>query len=121
METASGTAESPDPVPALAQEIFTGVAGKWALLILETLADRTLRFSELKRQVPGISHKMLAQTLRALERDAVVHRTVHPTVPPSVEYRLTEAGRELRGTVFGLCAWTRRHYAEIEAARRRSG
>ncbi|MFF6873043.1 winged helix-turn-helix transcriptional regulator [Streptomyces sp. NPDC090109] len=104
---------------SLAREIFPGVAGKWALLIINALAARTLRFTELKTEVEGISHKMLTQTLRGLERDGVVHRTVHATVPPRVDYRLTPAGGELRDTVNAMCAWTRRHLAEIEAARHR--
>ncbi|MFC7331522.1 winged helix-turn-helix transcriptional regulator [Marinactinospora rubrisoli] len=104
---------------SLAREIFVGVANKWALLIINVLGDRTLRFTELRGEIEGISHKMLTQTLRGLERDGVVLRTVHPTVPPRVEYRLTEAGAALRDTVNGMCAWTRRYLAEIETARRR--
>lgn len=104
---------------SLAREIFAGVANKWALLIINVLADRTLRFTELRSQVEGISHKMLTQTLRGLERDGVVHRTVYATVPPRVEYHLTEAGGALRDTVNGMCAWTHRYLDEIETARHR--
>ncbi|MET9931881.1 MULTISPECIES: helix-turn-helix domain-containing protein [unclassified Streptomyces] len=104
---------------SLAREIFSGMAGKWALLIIDVLGSRTLRFTELRSEVEGISHKMLTQTLRGLERDGVVHRTVYATVPPRVDYRLTEAGGALRDTVNGMCVWTRRHLGEIEAARRR--
>ena len=104
---------------SLAREIFAGVANKWALLIINVLGARTLRFTELRDEIEGISHKMLTQTLRGLERDGVVHRTVHATVPPRVEYRLTGAGAELLATVNGMCAWTRRHLDGIEAARRR--
>ncbi|MFE2034878.1 winged helix-turn-helix transcriptional regulator [Streptomyces scopuliridis] len=104
---------------SLAREIYAGVANKWALLVINTLADRTLRFNELRTAVDGISHKMLTQTLRGLERDGVVDRTVYATVPPRVDYRLTEAGRALRDTVNGMCAWTRRYLGEIEAARHR--
>ncbi|MFD9789447.1 winged helix-turn-helix transcriptional regulator [Streptomyces sp. NPDC059070] len=106
-------------VASLAQEIFTGVANKWALLIINVLGTRTLRFTELRNEVEGISHKMLTQTLRELERDGAVHRTVYATVPPRVDYRLTEAGAALRDTVNGMCTWTRRYLDEIEAARRR--
>lgn len=102
---------------SLAREIFAGVANKWALLIINILADRTLRFTELKAQVGGISHKMLTQTLRHLERDGLVDRTVHPVVPPRVEYRLTEAGEALRVMVNGMCAWTRAYLDHIEDAR----
>ncbi|MFD0342195.1 winged helix-turn-helix transcriptional regulator [Streptomyces sp. NPDC127117] len=104
---------------SLAREIFSGLANKWALLIINALGTRTLRFTELRTEVEGISHKMLTQTLRGLERDGVVHRTVYATVPPRVDYRLTEAGEALRETVNGMCAWTRRYLDEIEAARRR--
>ncbi len=104
---------------SLAREIFSGVANKWALLIINVLGERTLRFTELRTEVEGISHKMLTQTLRGLERDGVACRTVYPTVPPRVEYHLTEAGRDLRDMVNGMCAWTRRYLDEIEAARRR--
>ncbi|WP_233515545.1 winged helix-turn-helix transcriptional regulator [Marinitenerispora sediminis] len=106
-------------VDSLAREVFAGIANKWALLVINILGERTLRFTELRAEVEGISHKMLTQTLRGLERDGVVRRTVHPTVPPRVEYRLTEAGQALRGTVNGMCAWTRRYLDEIEGARRR--
>lgn len=71
---------------SLAWEIFSDVANKWALLIIEALGERTLRFSALRDEVEGISHKMLTQNLRMLERDGLVDRTVHPTVPPRVEY-----------------------------------
>ncbi|MGW7269656.1 winged helix-turn-helix transcriptional regulator [Streptomyces sp. NPDC054864] len=117
----SGGPEDADLTRAdsLAREIFSGVANKWALLIINALADRTLRFTELRTAVDGISHKMLTQTLRGLERDGVVHRTVYATVPPRVEYRLTEAGEGLLATVDGMCAWTHQYLAEIEAARSR--
>ncbi|MFJ8754967.1 winged helix-turn-helix transcriptional regulator [Streptomyces sp. NPDC102441] len=104
---------------SLAREIFSGVANKWALLIINVLGQQTLRFTELLNEVEGISHKMLAQTLRGLERDGLVHRTVYAEVPPRVDYRLTEPGAALRDTVNGMCAWTRRYLDEIEAARRR--
>ncbi|MEW2219484.1 helix-turn-helix domain-containing protein [Streptomyces sp. NPDC006990] len=104
---------------SLAREIFSDIANKWALLIVEALGERTLRFNELRKEVEGVSHKMLTQNLRRLERDGLVDRTVHPTVPPRVEYTLTEPGRALRGTVDAMCDWTRRHLAHIEEARRR--
>ncbi|WP_030907871.1 winged helix-turn-helix transcriptional regulator [Streptosporangium amethystogenes] len=104
---------------SLAREIFIGIANKWALLIVNVMGERTLRFTELRTEIEGISHKMLTQTLRGLERDGLVDRVVHPTVPPRVEYTLTAAGRELRDTVNGICGWTRRHLDHIEQARRR--
>ncbi|MDX3853181.1 helix-turn-helix domain-containing protein [Streptomyces sp. AK02-01A] len=104
---------------SLAREIFSGVANKWALLIINVLGEETLRFTELLTEVGGISHKMLTQTLRRLERDGLVRRTVYAEVPPRVDYRLTEAGAALRDTVNGMCEWTRRYLSEIEAARGR--
>ncbi|MEU3188579.1 helix-turn-helix domain-containing protein [Streptomyces sp. NPDC006923] len=104
---------------SLAREIFSGVANKWALLIINVLGERTLRFTEVLNEVGGISHKMLTQTLRGLERDGLVHRTVYAEVPPRVDYRLTAAGAALRDTVNGMCEWTRRYLDEIEAARGR--
>ncbi|SPE57329.1 HTH-type transcriptional activator HxlR [Streptomyces netropsis] len=104
---------------SLAREIFSDVANKWAFLIIENLGERTLRFSELRNEIEGISHKMLTQNLRMLERNGLVVRTVHPTVPPRVEYTLTEPGRGLRATVDGMCDWTHTYLGHIEAARRR--
>jgi DNA-binding HxlR family transcriptional regulator len=103
---------------SLAREIFSDVANKWAFLIIEMLGGRTLRFSELRNEVEGISHKMLTQNLRMLERNGLVERKVHPTVPPRVEYTLTEPGQDLRATVDGMCGWTHQYLARIEAARR---
>lgn len=106
---------------SLAREIFSDVANKWALLIIEALGERTLRFSEVRSAVDGISHKMLTQNLRMLERNGLAERTVYPTVPPRVEYRLTEPGRGLRQTVDLMCDWTHRHIGHIESARRDFG
>jgi DNA-binding HxlR family transcriptional regulator len=119
----SGSADEADlrRADSLAREIFSDVANKWALLIIEALGDRTLRFSELRTEVEGISHKMLTQNLRMLERNGLAERTVHPTVPPRVEYTLTGPGRGLRATVDAMCEWTHRHIADIDEARRRFG
>jgi DNA-binding HxlR family transcriptional regulator len=104
---------------SLAREIFSGLANKWTLLVVSILGERTLRFTQLRGEVEGISHKMLTQTLRGLERDGLVERTVYPTVPPRVEYTLTDAGQALRQTVYGMCAWTRRYMGHIEESRDR--
>ncbi|MCP2164475.1 winged helix-turn-helix transcriptional regulator [Goodfellowiella coeruleoviolacea] len=104
---------------SLAREIFSDVANKWALLIIEALGEHTLRFSELRTEVEGISHKMLTQNLRMLERNGLVDRKVHPTVPPRVEYTLTEPGRALRAAVDVICDWTHQHLGHIERARGR--
>ncbi|MGG7569492.1 winged helix-turn-helix transcriptional regulator [Streptomyces sirii] len=104
---------------SLGREIFSDVANKWALLIIESLGERTLRFSELRNEIEGISHKMLTQNLRMLERNGLIERTVHPVVPPRVEYTLTEPGQALRVTIDGLCAWTHQYLGHIEASRHR--
>jgi DNA-binding HxlR family transcriptional regulator len=104
---------------SLAREIFSDIANKWALLIIETIGDATKRFTELKVEVDGISHKMLTQNLRLLERNGLVVRVVHPTVPPRVDYTLTEPGQALRATVDAMCDWTQRYLGEIEEARSR--
>jgi DNA-binding HxlR family transcriptional regulator len=104
---------------SLARRIFSDVANKWSLLIIEFLGERTMRFNELRREVGDISHKVLTQNLRTLERNGLVERTVHPTVPPSVEYSLTEAGVALREVVDGMCDWTQTFLKHIEASRAR--
>lgn len=104
---------------SLAREIFSGIANKWTLLVVTVLGERTLRFTQLRGEVEGISHKMLTQTLRGLERDGLVERTVYPTVPPRVEYALTDAGQALRRTVYGMCGWTRHYLEHIEESRAR--
>lgn len=104
---------------SLAREIFSDVANKWALLIIDILGERTLRFSELRNEIEGISHKMLTRNLRMLERNGLLERNVHPTVPPRVEYTLTGPGRALRETVHRMCDWTHQYLGHIEASRRR--
>lgn len=122
-EQVGGSVDQGDVTRAnsLARSVFSDIADKWSLLVVNVLGDRTLRFTELHRSIEGVSHKMLTQTLRRLERNGLVERTVHPVVPPQVDYRLTEAGRDLRDTVNGLCGWARRHLDVIEEARRLHG
>jgi DNA-binding HxlR family transcriptional regulator len=117
----SGSAEDADlrRADSLAREIFSDVANKWAFLIVEGLGGRTLRFSEPRNENEGISHKMLTQNLRMLERNGLAEWAVHPTVPPRVDCTLTEAGHGLRATVDGNCDWTYRYCRHIESARRR--
>lgn len=95
------------------------VGGKWKPLILWALNDGTRRFGELKREVAGVSEKVLIQQLRELEADGIVHREVYGEVPPRVEYSLTELGRSLNTTVLALVSWTEAHQADIAAARAR--
>lgn len=109
-----------DPrVEMLVNELIGRVADKWTLLVLEELEDNgVLRFTELARMVPGISQKMLTQTLRAMERDGLVERTVHPVIPPKVEYRLTDLGNSLGEAFCGVWHWAGDNLDRVEAARK---
>ena len=100
------------------QEIMGSICDKWSLLILHQLSHGTKRHSELHRGIRGISQKMLTQTLRTLERDRLVRRTVHPVVPPRVDYALTRLGGTLTNPLLALYRWTEAHLAEIHRARR---
>lgn len=100
-------------------EMLNRVGDKWSMLIISYLGDGTHRFSDLRRRVGSISQKMLTTTLRNLERDGFVRRTVYPTVPPKVEYELTDLGRELQKPVAALADWTREHMSCIADARKR--
>src|ERR671914_981954 len=99
------------------RQILDRVADKWSLLAIALLEQRTLRFSELQRRIDGISQRMLTVTLRQLERDGLVTRTVYPVVPPRVEYSLTPLGCTLLSTIQSLVTWTEDHQAEIATAR----
>ena len=109
-----------DPrVEMLVNQLIGRVADKWTMLILEVLEEAgEQRFTQVARQVPGISQKMLTQTLRQMERDGLVTRTVHAIVPPRVDYRLTELGRGLGEAFCGVWVWAERHLDTVEAARR---
>lgn len=109
-----------DPrVEALVHELIGRVADKWTMLVIEALvAGGEMRFSRIAEAVGGISQKMLTQTLRQMERDGLVVRTVHPVIPPHVDYRLTEMGRSLAEAFCGVWIWAGRHLAQIEKARR---
>nr|WP_246008451.1 helix-turn-helix domain-containing protein [Afifella aestuarii] len=100
-------------------EILSRIGDKWSVLVITLLGDAPLRFGELKREIGGISQKMLTATLRALERDGFVLRRDYGTVPPKVEYELTELGRDLLVPVTALAAWARQNQAHVEEARRR--
>ncbi|MFE2047448.1 winged helix-turn-helix transcriptional regulator [Streptomyces sp. NPDC059459] len=93
------------------------VTSRWGTLVLIALLDRPYRFSELRREIGGVSEKMLAQTLRTLERDGLVHRDARPVIPPRVDYSLTELGREAAEQVRDLALWTERRMAAVERAR----
>ena len=118
-EPALCPAESDPRVEALVNELIGRVADKWTMLILEVLEEHgELRFTRIGEKVPGISQKMLTQTLRQMERDGLVIRTVHPVVPPHVDYRLTKLGTSLSEAFCGVWVWAEKHLAAIEAARR---
>jgi DNA-binding HxlR family transcriptional regulator len=98
-------------------EVLDHVAGKWSIGILVAAARGPMRFTELERAVEGISRRMLTLTLRKLERDGLLARTVYATVPPRVEYELTDIARELHKSLASLTAWAQRHRTTIAAAR----
>ena len=97
--------------------VLDRIADKWTALVIQILASGTMRYAELQRAIGGISQKMLTQTLRSLERDGLVQRTVHPVVPPKVEYSLTRLGRTLIEPLHALCRWSEKHLTELQANR----
>ncbi|MDR7275378.1 winged helix-turn-helix transcriptional regulator [Catenuloplanes atrovinosus] len=97
--------------------ILDRICNKWTLLVVATLDGSTLRFSDLHAQIPGISQRMLTLTLRNLERDGLVSRTVHAEVPPRVEYALTPAGSSLIPPALALASWAIEHVPHIEESR----
>ncbi|CAN7394236.1 helix-turn-helix transcriptional regulator [Bosea sp. LjRoot90] len=106
-------------VESLVRQVIAQVADKWTMLVLEALEERgTLRFTEVGRAVRGISQKMLTKTLREMERDGLVIRTVHPVIPPHVDYTLTDLGCELSAAFCGVWSWAEIYYAEVSAARK---
>lgn len=112
--------ETFDPViEALVRDIIAKVADKWTMLILELLEEKgTLRFTHIGKLTEGISQKMLTKTLRQMECDGLLTRTVHPVIPPHVDYTLTELGRSLGGAFCGVWIWAETHHAQIEKARK---
>ena len=102
---------------AVVKSVLTRIGDKWSMLIVTLLGDGEMRFSELRREIEGISQRMLTLTLRNLERDGLVTRTVFPTIPPKVEYALTPLGRSLLEPITQLGEWARRNISKIDAAR----
>ena len=100
-------------------QILSRIGDKWSVLIVMQLGEKSRRFNELRRELGSISQKMLSATLRTLERDGFVSRTVTPTVPPRVDYALTDLGRDLLCPVSALGAWAMENIERIEAARLR--
>ena len=116
--TSAGPVLSGDPYRAdcPTRRILDRIGDRWTVLIVGALRDGPVRFSELRRRVEGVSQKMLTQTLRGLERDGLVSRTVHPEVPVRVEYALTEAGCTLREPLRALEQWSITHLGDIVAS-----
>jgi DNA-binding HxlR family transcriptional regulator len=109
-----------DPRPpelCKARDILNRVGDKWTLYVIWRLNGGTKRFNELKGEIEGISQRMLTVTLRGLERDGIVTRTIYPVVPPRVEYELTPMGRTLLDTAAELIQWAEDHLEDIDAAR----
>jgi DNA-binding HxlR family transcriptional regulator len=100
-----------------ARDILNRVGDKWTLYVIWRLNDGTKRFNEIKSEIEGISQRMLTVTLRGLERDGIVSRTMYPVVPPRVEYELTPMGRTLLDTAGELIHWAETHLEDIDAAR----
>lgn len=96
--------------------VLNRIADKWAVLVLGLLESETKRFSALQREIGGISQKMLTQTLRGLERDGLIARTIYPTVPPKVEYTITPLGKTLVGLLAALRVWSETHIEEVQKA-----
>jgi DNA-binding HxlR family transcriptional regulator len=104
------------PVCRGINEVLQRIGDKWSVLVVQILSGGPKRFSELKREILGISQRMLTLTLRGLERDGLLTRTVTPTIPPRVDYELTELGHSLRGPVCALAGWATENIAAIHEA-----
>jgi DNA-binding HxlR family transcriptional regulator len=100
------------------RDVLDLLSDKWTVLIVGALASGVMRYGQLKRKIDGVSHKMLTQTIRRLERDGIVKRTVYPVVPPKVEYTLTPLGQTLIEPLTALCIWAAEHLPEVESARK---
>ncbi len=117
--SANGTSPSASKAPDVfnpkcpSQIILERIADKWTVLIIHKLDKKTMRFGELKREIGGVSQKMLTQTLRNLEHDKLVERKVYPVVPPKVEYSLTPLGRTLLNPLGALCRWAQEHIDDV--------
>jgi DNA-binding HxlR family transcriptional regulator len=109
---------------AFIREVLDRIGDKWTMLVVGTLGAGPLRYSDVQARIPGISQRMLAQTLKYLERDGLITRTAYPEVPPRVEYELTDLGRSLLGAVTAMAGWAAAHHGEIarhRAASQRTG
>ena len=123
VSTAKPSASNPRPNPydskCPTRIVLDRIADKWTVLVLGVLSQRPLRFNQLRREIDGLTQKMLSQTLKALERDGLVARTVIPSAPVTVEYSITPLGSTLSATVDELQRWARDHIGEVVQAQRR--
>lgn len=103
--------------PCPIRDVLDRIGDRWSLLVLQTLSPGVKRFTVVKREIGDISQRMLAQTLRRLEQDGLVTRTVHPTIPPRVDYALTPLGRSLMEPLDALVRWADQHHDKVRAAR----
>jgi DNA-binding HxlR family transcriptional regulator len=99
------------------RDVLDRIGDKWSVLVITLLGERPMRFMELKRSIDVISQRMLTRTLRGLERDGLISRTVQPVVPPRVDYKLTELGHGLQGILAELTAWAFSHTGDVATAR----
>jgi DNA-binding HxlR family transcriptional regulator len=107
------------PICRTISGLLQHIGDKWTVLVVQTLADGPRRFNELRREIPSVSQRMLTLTLRNLERDGLVSRTVTPSIPPRVDYELTELGHSLQKPICGLATWAIEHVGAIDAAQKR--
>ena len=108
-----------NPVCRTISTLLSRIGDKWTVLVVQTLADGPRRFNELRREIPSVSQRMLTLTLRNLERDGLVNRTVTPSIPPRVDYELTELGQSLQKPICGLATWAMGNVDKIHAAQAR--
>ncbi|WP_432921578.1 winged helix-turn-helix transcriptional regulator [Microbispora sp. CA-135349] len=106
-----------DDTACRVREVLDRVGEKWAVTVIAELGRKPRRYNELRRSIPGVSQRMLTATLRDLERDGLVRRTVHPVVPPRVDYELTPLGATLLDTVSALLDWAVEHIDDVDGAR----
>ena len=108
-----------NPVCRTISTLLSRIGDKWTVLVVQTLSDGPRRFNELRREIPSVSQRMLTLTLRNLERDGLVNRTVTPSIPPRVDYELTELGRSLQKPICGLATWALNNVEAIHEAQAR--
>jgi DNA-binding HxlR family transcriptional regulator len=108
-----------NPVCRTISALLQRIGDKWSLLVVQTLGEGSKRFNELRREIPSVSQRMLTLTLRNLERDGLVNRTVTPSIPPRVDYELTDLGQSLQKPICGLVTWAMENADSIHAAQAR--